>query len=360
MNDSVSKFNKYIELAKKYKKYIFIVVVIIILVFIYVHFFYNKIPKCINHLNSSYAHCRALRPIEKDPILMGEDYKLKDFFVASSHKSYLACPSTKYASLEAIRMCLKNGCRFLDLDIFNKDFKAHTEPVVCYGKEQGNWHYSNELCLDACCKLISKYAFSSAITNYTDPLFININLYVNNNFYTLDKIHDIFVKNFSNRFLPTQYSHQHTDVGNANIKDLINNIIFICDDNETLKDSKLDEIINLCANKNDNIRTYEFNKLYSIDCGCTIDNSEQFTEIKNHNQKSLTRIYNKKNENYNFYMPWYMGVQFICMKYNIPDNFMNDYLNHFRITSFVLKPLKLREKNTNLKRIKTPFYEINY
>lgn len=352
---------KYIDIIKKHKNIIIVILFILIILTVLIYLFYNKIPRCIKNANNIYRHCNELRSIEKDPILMKNDYRLCDFFINSSYKSYLACPNNYYASVDALKMCLINGCRYLDLDIYNKDFTTQTQPVVCYGNEVGNWHYSNVLCFDECCKTIADYAFSNYISNNSDPLFINLNLFVNHNYYTIDKIHDILIKYFSHRILSSKYSYQDGNLPEISIKDLIHKVVFICDNYEDLKSSKLNEIVNISSRNNEKLRTYEYNKLFNIECKCKIDTTEELTEIKNFNKNHLTKIYNKDFKNYNFYLPWYLGIQFICMSYNHPTNYMVDYLNHFRVTSFVLKPYRLRKKTKYTpEKVKTPFYEIYY
>ena len=70
--------------------------------------------------------------------------------------------------------------------------------------------------------------------------------------------------------------------------------------------------------------------------------------ITNYNKKNLTRVIphgqtlKRTKENINYATPWYMGCQFICMNYNIPDDYMKAYIKRFKKCSFVLKPYKLR------------------
>ncbi len=68
--------------------------------------------------------------------------------------------------------------------------------------------------------------------------------------------------------------------------------------------------------------------------------------ITNYNKKNLTRVIphgqtlKRTKENINYATPWYMGCQFICMNYNIPDDYMKAYIKRFKKCSFVLKCLQ--------------------
>ena len=108
---------------------------------------------------------------------MQGDFRLCDFYVASSYKSYLPCTNYyDYACLSSIeKVLLQSGARYIDLDVFNKSFNPCTEPIVCNGDEIGNWQYTTSIHFTDVCELISKVAFSSQVKNPTDPLFININ-----------------------------------------------------------------------------------------------------------------------------------------------------------------------------------------
>ena len=352
---------------------IFVTTIIVMLV-AYFYFFYKRTTRCIKKSSNIYEKILHIQPLARNKKIMDGNYKLSDFFIASSYKSYLTCSNyIDYISVDAIKNCLLHGCRFIDLDIYNSDFTKDSEPVVAYGKEKGNWKYTNSLCLDLCFKTISELAFSNLVLNSSDPLFINLNLYLNKNLYTVDKVAEYVYKYFSLRLLPPEYSYQgmshnhkaSVNITEAPIKNLFNKVIFICEQYDLIKDSKLDEIINISTNIG-NYRSISYDKLFKDKCSCEEDLTDTLTDLKEYNKKYLTKFYNpihsRSQSNIDFKKAWYLGCQFICMNYNQPDKNMINYLDEFKDYSFVLKPYKLRVKNTVNpgQKVKTPYYTIRY
>ena len=82
----------------------------------------------------------------------------------------------------------------------------------------------------------------------------------------------------------------------------------------------------------------------------------------------------REKENFNFYTPYYLRCQFICMNYTEPTDFMRAYVKKFGKCSLILKPYKLRYKPILIKaplkqskkvsfapkKVTTPFYSITY
>ena len=330
------------------KKYYILFFLIIILIILYFILIYKRVPRYLYKLNKL-IKARNIRSLSSKSSKFLNKYKLCDFYIASSYKSYLPCTNYyDYSHITSIESVLKAGARYIDLDIFNKNFNENTDPIVCNGKEKGNWHYTTYIDLDKCCKIISKLAFSNEISNYTDPLFLNLNLYVNDNYNTINKIAKILIKYFSHKFLPKKFSYCGINLNDSKksinialqpIKIFINKVIIICDYN--VKDTNLAELINISSNKFGNFRNMNYIKL-----------KETFNlkEVTNYNKKNLTKVVpyqqslKRLKTNINYAIPWYLGCQFICMNYNIIDDYFNAYLKRFNKYSFVLKPYKLRYK----------------
>ena len=358
---------------------VIIISILILLLVLYFWLLHDRTDRCLKNSNNKYTKVLHMQSLTRNKKIMSSNYKLSDFYIASSYKSYLAC-SNYYdlISVDAIKNCLLNGCRFIDLDIYNNDFTKDSEPVVAYGKEIGNWKYTNSLCFEKCCKCISDFAFSQLVLNSNDPLFINLNLYINQNLHTVDKIASYIYKYFSLRLLPPKYSYQGVNAniaGSVNIsetpiKELFNKIIFICDQHELIKDSKLDEIINISSDIGNYKSISIENLLESNKCNCSdpMSNSvtKKVTDLKDYNKKYLTKFYapihSRNQTNLDYKIGWYTGCQFICMNYNNPDENMLKYLNEFKDYALVLKPYKLRVKNryNTSKLMNTPHYNINY
>ena len=122
---------------------------------------------------------------------------------------------------------------------------------------------------EECCKTISQVAFSNEVSGASDPLFINLNLFLNYNIYTMDKIADILIKYFGHRFLPAKYSYYGINKNSPNltvniatesITNFINKVIIICD-NENVAGTKLEELINISSKKLGFLRNNKLGKL---------------------------------------------------------------------------------------------------
>ena len=339
------------------------IIIVIIIIFIWVYFFhiFRRIPKCLNKI-VKYNNIINPKSLSSSKNVLNNNYKLCDFYVASSYKSYLPCTNYyDYSSCRAIETVLRHGARYIDLDIFNKNFNTCTEPVVCNGREIGNWHWTTELNFDKICKMISLTAFSSKVYAPNDPLFINLNINVNNNYYTITKIADSINKYFSQRLLPPTFSYQginpnpnlSVDIATTPIKKLFGKVIIIC--NKDFKGTKLDELVNISSSIVGNFRDLTYND---------VKDSYTTNELIQYNKKYLTRVItNNKSRNkinFNWATPWYVGCQFICMDYFKPDQNMLSYIKRFSKYSFVLKPYKLRYQPITIKAPKAQLKQVSF
>ena len=120
--------------------------------------------------------------------------KLCEYQIASAYRPYLVgYQKADYCSIDMIQRVLYFGARYLDLEIFNKDLKSETIPVVTSGYKKASMKLSlNSLNCDEVFEIIKKVAFSEEyVDNYNDPLFIFLDLKTNNNISSLDKLHNI-------------------------------------------------------------------------------------------------------------------------------------------------------------------------
>lgn len=293
---------------------------------------------------------RLLKPLETytkfvniKPLISLKSYKANpkkylvcDWYVASSYKPYLpGLQYYDYSATKSIEILLRSGVRFLDLDIFNSN-DNNNEPIVTVGTEKGNWHYTlNQITFEECCNIIYNIGFSkSAITNSDDPLYLSLNLYVNKNTKTLERMADILYQIFEKKLLDKKYSYQRVNIAIQPIYKFINKIIIISGPGH--KGTKLSEFINISwdgpflrrLNNKEAIQTYE---------------PADFTD---YNRLNLTIVYpeytGRKSENYGPGIPWLYGCQFVLLNYQTMDKHMNVYMEQFRYKSFALKPLNLR------------------
>lgn len=147
--------------------------------------------------------------------------KLTDYYVASSHRSFLVgFQKGDYCSINMINRVIYLGARYIELEIFNKEIKNDTIPVVTSGYSDGSIKLTlNSITLKDCFELIAQMAFSeSHIENYNDPFFIFLNLKVGNNYNTKNKIAKLIKNNFGNRLLSRKYLN--TNIGNTSLCEL--------------------------------------------------------------------------------------------------------------------------------------------
>tara|TARA_B110000977_G_scaffold177318_1_gene233734 strand:- start:3040 stop:4236 length:1197 start_codon:yes stop_codon:yes gene_type:complete len=372
---AVNKFKeqreKLLLFVNKHKRAVIISVAIIAIIAIYLFVFHNRVNKYLNRMDV--YDTNNIVSMQYNQEIMNGNFKLCDFYISSSYKSYLPCTNYyDYSSCEAIKRSLKSGARYIDLDVYNKDFNTCTTPIVCNGDEVGNYNNTTHITFDAACKTIANHAFSgNFISNPGDPMFLNINFKTWYNKDTIDKCAAIIKKHFQHRLLSKKYSYQgrytNTNLATTPIKKLIGKLIIIASGD--IKNTLMEEICNLHPEFNFNMRDMTH---------IEVKESYDPNELKEFNKRNITRVIpsfsDREKENYNFYTSYYLGCQFICMNFTEPTDFMKAYINKFKKCSLVLKPYKLRYKPTLIKaplkqskkvsfapkKVTTPFYSITY
>ena len=169
--------------------------------------------------------------------------KLTDFYVASSHRSFLVGnQKADYCSLDMINRVLYFGARYIELEIFNKENRNDSEPVVSSGYNDAGMKLTlNHIDLEDCLKLISQMAFSEAhLDNFNDPLFIFLNLKVNGNENTINKTAKLIKSTLGNRLLPKRFLN--TNMGIATLCDLKKKVVIFS--SPGWKGTDLEEVVN--------------------------------------------------------------------------------------------------------------------
>ena len=212
-----------------------------------------------------------------------------------------------------LKKILQAGARLLDFDIFNSVSGENAEPIIANGIEKGQIiHSKNTLKFEDVAKVIVEYAFSdNYVSNHTDPLFLNFNIKVENNFYTLNKLADIIFKYMDGFLLPKKYSYQKQILGNSPIDELSNKIIIFAD--KDFENSRFNELVNSSSQKN-------FMKI--LDFKKDVEGAYNHDELIDFNKKyiSICKPLNA-SENYDPFI-WVYGCQFVCINYGI-ENHMN-------------------------------------
>ena len=329
------------ELGIKFKRngwkpILAIIFVVCLLIFFLI--FYKRVSKFLYRMDYYYKDLSHITSIRDNKSIMNGKYKLCDFYIASSYKSYLPCTNyLDYASLDSIKKALFYGARYIDLDVMNKSFGSCPKLVVCNGIETGNWHLTTSIDFEETIKFISEYAFSNLVNNNADPLFININLKTWYNKDSYEVCASILNKYFSHKFLSLEYGykgqHSGVNIGQTNIKNLLNKVIIICDND--VVGTAMDEIVNIGGPANIRDMTYK-----------EVEDCIDIEEYREFNKEYMTRVIpsftGRLKQNFNYLLPYYLGCQFICMNYTKPDKWMKSYIDTFGEYSFVLKPTKLR------------------
>ena len=353
---------------------------------------------------------------------------LTDYYICSSHNSFLiGNQKADYCDENMIKYALHFGARYIELEIMNKDLQANTEPIVCTGVEKGNIITSlNYLNLNECLNTISLYAFAeNFLQNYNDPLFLFLNLKTNDNYVTLDKIHDLIVGNLGKYLLTKDYNH--VDISKLNLCELRRKLVILT--NKSVPESKLDKLINASCDKpylnrirldgidlidrsnkpkftiksssvrftkdldsyitleggnidflKNNITNKDYvqinnanssqnnsgDNLYKVKIvgksnlvfedsvefsneapGASViiniydENYIKMTEgIETFNKNSITIVIPNESissSNFDFKKPFYKGCQFVCMNFQVQDEYMKKYFNYFKKRSFRFK-----------------------
>jgi len=479
-------------IKKNYKKFLGVIVIIIIAYFLFKKATSNIIT-VINTNVSSLKELQSLyyiKPISDNSNYVDPElgYTLCDFYILSSYRSYLSKSyNPTYSTLMSIEYAIRAGARYIELDIYNANFNKNTFPIVCLGSELGNYHYTTgvympgeqvpnikatENCdtnpkkackgppitFEACIQLIDNLVFNkSELTNSSDPFILGLNLKIDGNYNTAQKIASILNNtqnlNNSQRRLSQEYNYTKKNLANVPMSTLVGIQKESKSDKDNLAkfvvissggfqhseelsswvnglwlDEDLDKpYISLCADNKQKIpsrtpkqvadfhkeefdnsmfRSYNFEELLN----------ESQTQIIKFNRNGLTRVYpkdlntkqkpdysvfdssytnnrlasknvyksyvssSKGSVNYDSYVPWRLGCQFICMNLSPVDDKLELYLDIFRdrekkspsnkgknaniskpsIMSFALKPTQLRAALVTVPAAEAPDCKLGY
>ena len=111
----------------------------------------------------------------KQKDLCGNKFKnstVSDFFICSSHKPFLTgFLQYDYSSLDMLQKSIIYGSRYIELEIFNKEIRNDTIPVVGSSSSDGSVIYGqNTLDCEEVFKLIGNIVFSERFTRLENLL----------------------------------------------------------------------------------------------------------------------------------------------------------------------------------------------
>jgi len=185
-------------------------------------------------------------------------YGLRDFFYASSYKSYLPCGYTDdVVSYNAIRSVISNGARVIHLDLFYSGISQYLEnsKVIVGNVVDGKLTYFKDskederyLDFENCLKIVYDLAWAKINTPFF--IYLNMEFLPDQNFE--NKMFNIIRKILATRFLDKYYGFQRVSLGNIPIGKALDKVILMT--NRKPLDPMLNEIINgVMAPKDSNI-----------------------------------------------------------------------------------------------------------
>jgi hypothetical protein len=198
-------------------------------------------------------------PLPENGIYLNEYYNqkkyygLRDFFYASSYKSYLPCGYTDdVVSYNAIRSVILNGARVIHLDIFHSGISQYLEnsKVIVGNVVDGKLTYFKEtkdqkpienkhyLIFENCLKIVYDLAWTKVNTPFF--IYLNMEFLPDQNFE--NKMFNIIRKILAQRFLDKYYGFQRVNLGNVPVGKALDKVILMT--NRKPLDPMLNEIIN--------------------------------------------------------------------------------------------------------------------
>jgi len=185
-------------------------------------------------------------------------YGLRDFFYASSYKSYLPCGYTNdVVSYNAIKNVIINGARVINLDLFYSGISQYLEnsEVIVGNVVNGKLTFfpdSKEderfLNFENCLKIVNDLAWTKVNTPFF--IYLNMEFLPDQNFE--NKTCQIIKKVLGHRFLDKYYGFQRVNLGNIPIGKAVDKLILMT--NRKPLDPTLNEIINgVMAPKDSNV-----------------------------------------------------------------------------------------------------------
>jgi hypothetical protein len=242
---------------------------------------------------------------------------LINYFVKSSYNSCCGGEyKNNFVSLCALEKCIKDGCRFLDFEIYS----YNNIPIVASSTANNNYikETYNALLLDQVLETIIELAFTSATANnnnkgtacHNDPLILNFRV-MSTNITMLQEMGKLFEKHIP--LTGDKFLFQKDDaVLNMRMKGLFQKVIIICDfnpDPNILLNDKLTILKNYVnlKGKGTKCNTFRYNTT------TTIDNTKiRFTIV-------LPNLDNS-TQNFDSISSFTSGCQAICMKHQTDEN----------------------------------------
>ena len=296
----------------KYLKYIIVGIAIIIVICVAIltsFYFRNKNSK--TYMNKKYD-----KIIKQQTNYCSDNlkkFRVCDFYINStSNLGLIGSKNYDYISTDLIQDTIRAGARYFEIEIFNNTQENDTIPVVSTGfkEEKGDWKLTgNVIKLEDFLIKIRKYIFSEEqIGNFKDPLFIYLNIKINDNSDTLDKIYNLILNILGAKLLPKKYNYQGINIAIEPICNLMNHIVLMS--NKRYSEYKIGRIINCCLEDN-YLKRVGYSKLLNTQNKSeNLTNTEPKVEITT--QVSILQNYNKQ-----YYIKFNDNIDLIKAGFNL-------------------------------------------
>ena len=277
------------------------------------------------------------------------ELKLCDFYIASAFRPYLG-PNQylEYIDLSITEKIITNGVRSIYVDIFNDNMGEFANPVISSGLKNGQWKLSlNSVTFEDLCKLLSTIVFNAGyVNNYEDPFILMLNLNVNGNLNSLNKMRDIIFTHFRRYLLSNKYTYGKVNIGQVPIKYLKQKMIIFSSDG--YQHSELEEFINYSWEK-EALKKISYESLDPTASNPSVLKLDSET-LRNYNKNNITIVTPKEDfsingiftKNYEPNYFWSSGCQIVCQNYQLIEDHLDTYLSKFKNDSFIPKPKELR------------------
>lgn len=306
-------------------------------------------------------------------------YGLRDFFYASSYKSYLPCGYTNdVVSYNAIKNVILNGARVINLDLFYSGISQYIEnsKVIVGNVVDGKLTFfkeSNEdeqyLDFENCLKIVNDLAWTKANTPFF--IYLNMEFLPDQNFE--NKTFQIIRKVLAHRFLDKYYGFQRVNLGNIPIGKAMDKLILMT--NRKPIDPMLNEIMNgVMAPKDSNVilhmitnNSLQYGGIKTVAVSKEILIDQTMYNLvavikKNDTSTENFKIIKIDTKNYDTAYNFELGISMTFMNwqnYEAPkeeppksntspdkkeapkNDFMYDYLLRFKDGGMILKPKEL-------------------
>lgn len=310
---------------------------IVICVIVYLRIKSKEKQKNEDKMSDTYPSNAPLRSVSKQEADC--KYLLRDYYIKSA---YNCCAVNRFknsfVSKKALKICLAQGCRCLDFEVYSIDDK----PVISVSdrKDYNIKGTYNSIPFDEVLNIINSNAFGSGAPNPNDPLILHFRIKSDNKA-IYDKMASDILANIDNyRILGPKFSYEFNgrNLGRVPLLLLTGKVIIIIDKtNPGYEGTKLDEYVNVASNSVFMRGLRDYSVTFNPD----------FQELTEFNRKNLTlTMPDISPDNKNVKAPVHMsyGCQMVCMNMQNNDDNLGFYNNFFeeKGKAFVLKPEKLR------------------